>query len=46
MEKFMVMVEYADGEVKEYAVEKELWNDIVYRALENDELVDHYIVMA
>lgn len=41
---FIVSVTYSDGVVKWYTMPKDLWRDIVRKALETDENVTHYDV--
>ncbi len=41
---YRVRVEYTDGTVNEYEINKDLWHRHVHDALEKDETVEHYVV--
>lgn len=41
---YRVRVEYTDGTVSEYEVDRNLWHRHLYAALESDNEVEHYVV--
>lgn len=40
--RFLLTVEYTNGEVKDFTVTKELYNLYLEKALENDDKVENY----